>query len=265
MAPTPSFHPTSFVYPDDFRAQWHPTNPDLACVANAVSLLMPYAEPYVVRSVKATIDRLDDPLQSEARAYVRQEGQHHAQHRRFNDLVVERFPTLRHNERAMAWTYRWLEQRTSTGFGVAFAAGFETVAYAAARWVEARRSTLLTGADPVARDLFLWHLAEEVEHKSVAHDVHEALEGGRVRYLGAMTLSAMLLGFFAFLNALTILVVTGRILNPFAHLRLLWWSITFLFELVPAMVISALPGHHPSDLVDPLFYSQWLAQQRDSH
>lgn len=258
------FHATSFAYTDDFDVAWHPTNPDLACAANAVSMLMPHAEPYVVRSIKAVVDRLDEPLRSDAVAYARQEGQHHAQHRRFNDLVLARYPVLLVNERWMARIYRTLERRSSPEFGVAFAAGFETVAYAAARWVATRRTTLLGGADPAARDLFLWHLAEEVEHKAVAFEVHEAIGGSRRQYALAMVLSAVLLAWFSFTNTMAMLAATGRILNPLAHIRLLFWSITFIFDLLPAMAVSALPGHHPRDLVDPLFFEQWLAEHRDS-
>jgi len=39
---------------------------------------------------------------------------------------------------------------------------------------------------------------------------------------------------------------------------MLRWTISFLFELLPAMALSALPGHHPSNLIDPSFYGQWL-------
>lgn len=257
-----TFHPATFAYPDDFRAAWHPTKPDFASAANAVSLLMPYAEPYVVRSIKAVTDRLEPDLRAEALAYARQEGQHHAQHRRFNELLIAEQPVLRHNERLMAWVYGNLERRASAEFGVAFSAGFETIAYTAARWVDHHRSTLLLGAEPVARDLFLWHLAEEVEHKSVAYDVHSALGSSKARYATAMILSFALLAFFAFVNTMTLLATSWRILNPFAHLRLLFWSITFAFDLLPAMAISALPGHHPNDLVDPLFYCHWLNEQR---
>ena len=256
------FHPAAFRYPDDFDTRWHPANPDLASAANAVSLLMPYAEPYVVRSVRHAVEQLESPLREDALAYARQEGQHHAQHRRFNDLVVRQVPALRFNERLMAATYRSLERRTSPRFGVAFAAGFETVAYTAARWVESRRVPLLTGADPVARDLFLWHLAEEIEHKSVAHDVAVALGVGRRRLILATLLATGLLACFALLNLVTLQTANRRILNPVSHLRLLWWSITFVFDLLPALVVAVLPGHHPDDLVDPLFYRLWLADRR---
>lgn len=243
-----------FEWPDDFDPIWTRL-PELAISANAVSLLMPHVEPYVVDAVAGAVRSLDGPLAGEARVFVRQERQHHGQHRRFNDAIVGRFPALRRVEGAMAWVFSWLRRRCSDRFALAFAAGFETVAFSAARWTARRELSLFAGADPTATSLFLWHLAEEVEHKGVAHDVHAASGGGRLRYVLAMTLSMLLLATFTVVGALTMLWSTRRILHPVAHLRMLVWSISFLFELLPNMALSAMPGRHPDDFVDPRFFS----------
>lgn len=248
-----------FTWADDFDPIWT-ARPELAIAADAVSLLMPFVEPYVVDSVSDAVDDLDDSLAVEARSFVRQERQHHAQHRRFNEVVVRSFPGLRHIERAMAWTFALLRRRCSARFGLAFAAGFETVAFSAARWTARRQSALFDGADPEATSLFLWHLAEEVEHKGVAHDVYAATGGGRVRYVLAMTMSMLLLAGFTTMGTLSMSWSTRRIFHPVAHVRMLVWSISFLFELFPNMFISALPGHHPDDFVDPRFFGVDLVE-----
>ena len=253
-APGPVVRRVRFEWPEDFDPIWTRT-PELALSANAVSLLMPHVEPYVVDAVAGAVDSLDGPVADEARSFVRQERQHHGQHRRFNDVIVSRFPGLRHVERAMAWTFSLLRRRCSDRFALAFAAGFETVAFTAARWTARRERTLFAGADPTATSLFLWHLAEEVEHKGVAHDVYEASGGGRLRYVVAMTLSMLLLAGFAVAGTLSMLWSTRRIFHPLAHVRMLVWSVSFLFELLPNMAVSALPGRHPDDFVDPRFFS----------
>lgn len=248
-----------FDWSESFDPVWT-RQPELALSANAVSLLMPYVEPYVVDAVADAIDGLDEPLASQAKVFVRQERQHHGQHRRFNDRVVAAFPGLTRIERLMAGTFGWLRRHTSDRFGLAFAAGFETVAFTAARWTAKRQQTLFAGADVQISSLFLWHLAEEVEHKAVAHDVYEAKGGGRLRRLWAMTVSMLLLAFFTVLGTLAMLWSTRRIFHPMAHLRMLVWSISFLFDLLPAMVIAAMRGHHPDRLVDPTFYELWLTE-----
>ena len=117
-------------------------------------------------------------------------------------------------------------------------------------------------ADPVPSGLFQWHLAEEVEHKCVAIDVYRAIGGGRVMYAAAMTLSAVLLALFAWINTMVMLVATRRVVHPMAHLNLVRWTVSFLFELLPTMVMSVSERHHPSQLADPLFYDLWLQENR---
>ncbi len=248
-----------FSWPDDFDPRWTPRTPELAAAANAVSMLMPFVEPYVVSSVRAAMDDLalsEPALAAEAQAYAAQEAQHHGQHRRFNDLLVARYPTLHRVERGMAWVVAKLRRR-STRFGLAFAAGFETTAFVAARWVD-RHQSLLRGAEPTATTLFLWHLAEEVEHKEVAFDVYQASGGGRLRYAWATCVAGLVLAAAAMAGTWTILAADGRLLSPTAHLRLTGWSLSFVFVAVPVMVLSALPGHHPRDLTDPAGLEHWL-------
>jgi predicted metal-dependent hydrolase len=248
-----------FSWPDDLPLVWAPKEPELAIAANAVSLLMPHAEPYVVAATRAAIGEglLTDPTQVEAaQDYVTQEAQHHAQHRRFNDLVIAQAPGLARVDRAFARTFAFLRRR-STRFGLAFAAAFETIAFVSARWVD-RRQRLLADADPTAATLFLWHLAEEVEHKRIAFDTYEAAGGGRLRYAWAMVVAALVLATGALAGSLVMLRSTGRLWRPGAHLKLAGWSLSFVFTALPVMVVSALPGHHPDQLVDPVGLEHWL-------
>lgn len=248
-----------FRYDSDFDAAWHPRLPELACAANGVSLMMPYAEPYVAKSVRSALSQLAEPLRTEAAAYVGQELQHHKQHRIFNEAVLKQYPSLERVDRATQWTFEKLENHTGQQFGLAFAAGFETLAYTGARWTERQLRHLFEGADPVASTLFLWHLAEEVEHKSVAYDVYHELYGRRRTYLLGMLVSTLLLMVFAWWATWTLLWAQRKFLRPRTHVRLLVWSVGFAFELLPAQFVSVLRSHHPTDLVDPPWFTHWLA------
>ncbi len=270
-----------FAYPDDFDPRWNPRVPEFAMVANAVSLLMPHAEPYVVFSSRAALAQLgDDPLDHtnlahRTRAYVRQEAQHHAEHRKFNNVIAQRYRT-KLLERMMASTFRFLKGRSSS-FGIAFAAGFETVAFVVARWVDARMHTLLPEIGKldvnglpndedanIAAELFVWHLAEEAEHRSIAYEVHHRTGGTQLAYTWAMIVSFVILGVFTSLGILTMLIKDRRILNPIAWLRLIGWTLSFLFNAVPLMAVTCLSGHEPSDLLDPPNLMAWL-QTRDAN
>jgi predicted metal-dependent hydrolase len=247
-----------FEYPDDLAVAWNPSFPELACSANAISVLMPYVEPYFVKSIRATLSDLDEPLRARTSSYLKQELQHHVQHRRFNDLLAAQCPSLRRLERVVRRTYGWLERRGSTRFNVAFAAGSETIAFGIARWIDRHVDALFDAADPVVASLYLWHLAEEVEHKTAAYDVFEATDGSRLRYAWASAVSLFLVFVFTLSGSLLMLRSERRLRYPVAWFRLTRWSISLAFTVLPVLASSALPGHNPSSFADPPFLSQWL-------
>lgn len=248
-------------WPDDTRAAWQPLKPEFAAAVNALGLGMPSGEPYVMAAVRDAAADLDDPaLTARVRAYLAQEGEHARQHRRCNDLLIAQHPALRHVERWLSTSYRFLRRRAGRRFGIAYAAGFEATAFAAARWMDAHRHELFRGADEVPATLILWHLAEEVEHKTVAHDVWAATGGSRVRYVAAMAVCFAMLVWFIFLGTVVQLTAWRRILSPVAWFRLWKWGIGFAFEVLPTMAITALPDHHPSQQADPSWMTQWLAR-----
>jgi len=148
-------------------------------------------------------------------------------------------------------------RRRSVRFGLAFATGFEIIAFVAARWMD-NHQVLLRDADPTAATLFLWHLSEEVEHKEVAFDVYQAAGGGRIRLAWATSVAALVLSIGAYVGTLTMLRAEGKLFSPVSHLRLIGWSISFIFVALPVAVLSTLPGHHPKDLTDPAGLEHWL-------
>ncbi len=226
--------------------------PDLAIAANAVSMLMPHAEPYVVATTRRAVDEglvADPDLAATAVEFAAQEAGHQGQHRRYDDLLVARYPGLRRLERLQQWWFGFLRRR-STRFGLAFAAGFEAIAFAAAGWVDTHRM-LLHDAEPTAEAMFLWHLAEEVEHKSVAFDLYAASAGGRWRLWNATWVAAWTLALLSLAGTIVMLAGEHRLWSPVAWIRLIWWSVSFVFVALPAMVMIQIPGHHPSQLPDP--------------
>jgi len=213
-----------------------------------------------VASVRSAVPDLDDDLAAQTETYLSQELHHYRQHRRFNDVMVARYPKLVRLEGWIKRTYGWFGRTRSQRFNLAFAAGSETIAYALARWTEFHLCDLFPGSDPVASTLFLWHLAEEVEHKSAAFDVYEAIDGSRLRYTMAMTISFALLVWFTALGTVTMLHSERRLFRPTSLFRLFKWSFSLGFSLLPTMFASAMPGHHPSDFSDPVYLRSWLGQ-----
>ncbi len=249
-----------FDFDADADPMWTPAAPEFACAANAVSALMPHMEPYFVRSVAAVLGDLPAEVAADARSYIGQEGAHHHEHRRFNRLLTDRYRGLGRLDRAAARTYGHLGRTRSPGFNVAFTAASETIAYSAARWAAERRRELFDGADGRLAELFIWHLAEEVEHKAVAWDVHTALGGTRRRYLGAAALAVLLTAVFVVTGTVMMTAAERRLHHPVAWGRLIRWGLTFAFELLPNLAVALSAGHHPDRFTDPLWYEVWLRQ-----
>lgn len=257
---TPSPRRVRFVYPEPFPVVWTPRFPELAAAANAVSLSMPHVEPYVVAAVREGASELDpdDPLRAAVDGFVAQEREHHRQHHRCNELLVEQVPRLARVDRLMRRAYGWLRRTRSTRFGVAFAAASESLAFSLARWTEDHSRRLFDGADPHVSTLFLWHLAEEVEHKDVAHRVWVAIDGSRWRYLRAAAVSVALLFLSTVAGTLVLLAHERRLWNPVAWWRLTVWGTSLAFEILPNLYAGSSSRHSPNDLVDPPLLSAWL-------
>jgi predicted metal-dependent hydrolase len=248
----------AFAFPDDLAVAWNPTNPEFSYAANSISLLMPFAEPYFIRSVRSALPELDGRMAERASAFVQQEAQHHRQHRHLNDLLVVQTPALARLERGMARTYGWLGRTRSLRFNLAFAAASETLAFTLARWSVRHLSAFFGGADPVAATVFLWHLAEEVEHKSVAFDVWQAVDGDRLRYLLGMLATCSILLFFVPLSILAMMRGDRRLHRPSTHLHMASLTLSFLFQCLPDLAASTLPRHHPDKFTDPPWMTTWL-------
>lgn len=245
-----------FRWDEDWDPRWTPRIPEFAAVANAVSLLMPTVEPSVARAVSACSANCEEGLHTQADWWVRQELQHSRQHRRLNLRLLENYPLLRFVQRFATRVYRWVDSR-SVDFRISFAAGSEAVAYSCARWTEAHLS-LLDGADLHTRQAFLWHLAEEVEHKNVAFDVWQSQRRSRFRLAVATALAMLVLAGFTTLGFFTILATDRQVLRPRVWLNLTRWTFSYIINELPNIASSALPGHHPSQFVDPLFFETVL-------
>lgn len=239
---------------------WHPQLPEFAAGANAISLLMPHAEPYVISAVRAAARQVDDSeLAERADVWAAQEANHFRAHREFNQQLLEHSRVARGLDRVGRFIFERLRRR-STAFGVAFAAAFEIIAFCSARWAESSLRRLFGGADEVAATLFLWHLAEEIEHKGIAHDVFEATPGARRRYWLALTVAFVALIGFTVIGGLALFVRTLHALNPVRWARLIGWGFSLAFVLLPVAASSIARDFHPDSLVDPPWMTQWLRE-----
>ncbi len=143
-----------------------------------ISLLLPYLEPYLIRTMREARPRVTDPaLAADLDLFNAQEGQHYRQHMLFNEAIRPAdVGALTALEAELSADYQRFTRTRSLRFNLAYAEGFEAFTAAIARFsLETRQ---FEGIHPAARDLFQWHLVEELEHRTVAFDVYNHVCGG---------------------------------------------------------------------------------------
>lgn len=159
---------------------WFHGNAHITQLGNALQLLFPAGERFFIRSVKHYEDQIRDPeLRARIRGFYGQEGRHGHEHDRFNRILEEQGYEL---GPWMHWyeelAYARLEPRVPPALRLSITAALEH--FTASMGHNALTSDFLDGAHPIIQDLMRWHAAEEIEHKSVAFDVFQEVDG---RYL----------------------------------------------------------------------------------
>jgi predicted metal-dependent hydrolase len=147
-----------------------------------LSMTMPYLEPYLIRTMRSALPQISDPeLAEDTRRFSQQEGHHYRNHSLFNDRIRKSFDPataerLRALERDMEADYQRYTKGKPLRFNVAYAEGFEAMTCASALAMAEHGSfdqpQMLPGGE-----IWAWHMAEEIEHRTVAFNVYRHLVG----------------------------------------------------------------------------------------
>ncbi len=171
-----------FDFPDDLDDVFPGDDIVAECYLAAFSLTMPTLEPYLIRVFRGLADRITDPaLADDVRQFISQEAQHHRNHSRINNIIKSRLghdvaAELQTIEDQLDADYRRFQATKSEKYNVVYAEGFEAMTCA---MVVSMFSRAAAGQGSPRfgawQQLFAWHGAEEIEHRTVAFGVFEAL------------------------------------------------------------------------------------------
>ncbi|KOP22998.1 hypothetical protein AMR41_28355 [Hapalosiphon sp. MRB220] len=165
---------------------------------NSITLLFPDGEQFMLRTIKGQIKQINNlQLKQEASAFIGQEAQHSIQHENFWEILQQQGYELKTYLRFLRFIlWNICENWLSIELKLAMIAGVENCTNVVAELV--LEEELLAEAEPKLKELFEWHAAEEIEHKTVAYDVlQNVTKSYPIRLLG------MLIGYtfvFGFLN-----------------------------------------------------------------
>ena len=170
-----------FQWPDDLPILPFMDDKPRSCELVALSFTLPYLEPYLIRTMRVATKEVSDPeLVAEMKAFSGQEAQHYKNHAQVNDIVRRQLSdrgasAMRALEDSLEADYRKFSAEKSLAFNLAYAEGFEAMTFALARSVMSLGS--VGGVSPDWGNLIAWHLAEEVEHRTVTFDAFEHVVG----------------------------------------------------------------------------------------
>jgi uncharacterized protein len=251
-----------FEFADDIAPVWNPAMPEWSHMVNGASLAMPYLEPFLIKNLREALPQIDDAdLRDDVRAFVGQEAQHYTNHRRYNEMLKHSgYPELAQVEESMARGYKQLSNR-SLNWRLAYTAGFETMTIGLTAWLIDDRERLFRDADRMVTSLVLWHMVEEIEHKSVAFDVFQAVSGSYSLRVFGLLYGAMHVAILSRRGYVAMLKRDGRWTDLRSRLRLWRMVGAFFVNVVPALLTSLHPRHHPDATRDP----HWVRQWRDAY
>ncbi len=176
-----------FDFADDVPWIWHPQNPAFSFLMNATSIIAICFEQMIVAAVQEAKPRLTDPdVAAEATAFLRQEAQHSSSHRKHVNALIKHYPGLQQTlDNAMACFDR-LTATKSVEYRLAYVADLEATFTPSFKLMLDNEATLFRSGDDRVASLFLWHFVEEVEHRSSALVIYDAVVGNswyRIRVL----------------------------------------------------------------------------------
>jgi predicted metal-dependent hydrolase len=269
-----------FDFTEPVPWNWHPANPAFSLSMNATSIIAICFEQLLVAAVQEAKPLIADPgVQEEATAFLRQEAQHSSTHRKHVNALIKSYPGLQQTFDDATAAYDALTATTPLEFRLAYMADTEATFTPFFKLMLDNEDTLFKPGDDRVASLFLWHFVEEVEHRSSALMIYDAVVGKpwyRVRALPAI---------FKHLTKVTTIIAEGvnehvpeserridaRTLLPAYGLRnaLRRKQVPPAFAGIPRteklvattrILLSQTPFHDPAPQPLPAFADEWFTR-----
>ena len=175
---------------DDVPFNWNPDRPAFSMQCNLITFFAPGFEKLIVEATREAIPLIRDPRQAEeAEDYLRQEAQHSAAHMSHFRALVRRWPGLQETMDEVIASYDRLTATKPLAWRLAYTAVIENTFTPYFKVFLDHEDKLFAPGDERVASLFLWHFVEEIEHRSSALMVYDAVHGDfpyRVRTIGAV-------------------------------------------------------------------------------
>jgi predicted metal-dependent hydrolase len=205
--PEAKIRKVNFKFEKPFPKHWYNDNPIATHFMNAQHLAFPDGEKFFIRSVKAFAEvyKNNPELKKRVNNFIGQEGTHFAEHQKFWDIMESQDlqPMNFVNVfRSTAWNglekmaRKYLNKnKFADKLCLSITVGLEH--YTAMLAESGILNKDITEKMPQEmKDLFMWHAAEEIEHKAIPFDVLKAVDDSYGLRIGGMAIATWGLWFY---------------------------------------------------------------------
>lgn len=241
---------------------WFADNAVLTTSINVFSIYIPRGEKFFIKSVRYFEDQIrDQDLQGLIKTFIKQEANHYKAHEVFNaGLENQNIRSLREEkaaEKLFAFMEKYLSKKVQLGITV-----FDEHLTASGAKLLLESKDLAESLDPEMRKLWEWHAVEEIEHKSVAFDVYEAMGCGYFHRMFSAIIGTLIQGVYIIASENRLLKEQGvkRFGPEGKRAGKILASVVNLKKVVKEFVLYFKPGFHPWDIDDRPFIQAWYEQ-----
>ncbi|TPG31782.1 metal-dependent hydrolase [Mycolicibacterium hodleri] len=155
-------------FDDTVPFMWQPANPNFGIFCNVFTFIAVPFERYIIKALSQAQARFDESpsVAAEADAFLRQEGQHAAAHRKHMTALIARYPGLERAYDVATCAFDRLIDEHPVEFHAAYIANLEATFTPLFKVVLDNRESLFAGSDQRVGSLMTWHFVEEIEHRS---------------------------------------------------------------------------------------------------
>jgi len=227
---------------------------------NALSTTFPYAERFFIESVKQYQSQIQDPeLAEQVKGFIGQESAHRVEHDRFNKLLISEGYPVKKMEARVDKLFNWVRKNPDPEVKLALTCALEHFTTILCTEVLKTPAFHEPMQDEHKR-LWCWHCLEEIEHKTVAYDVYNSINGSYRKRIIEMIHASVVLWLVLLTTMMEYQRYDGRLFNLKDWWVLITWGFIWpglLTRLIPNYFRYYKKDYHPSHMHDQVLIETW--------
>lgn len=199
-----------FNFSDASPKYWYDSNPFKTHFFNALFTLFPPGEDFFVRSVLHYRGEInDEAMQEEINGFASQEGIHSRCHADHLDILERQgYTSLKRENKLIDGLLNFLNRRAPR-LALALTVALEHFTAMLSHQVFVYPELFINPAHQDFKPMMAWHALEELEHKAVAFDVYQKVDGSHARLVLGVILATISLAGFSVIRMIPLLFKDG--------------------------------------------------------